>query len=318
MHQAIDTHHTIKDLSPEELAEYRQRLDQHLQNRKVDEALLQRAWQTAYRVAAMLYKDFGATQVAVFGSLAGQKWFSKGSDIDIAVWGMPSDLYFRAVAQTIGFSQEFRIDLVNFDNCKGQFRERIQNQAVPIEKNGICFNTTTAHDCQGTLIRREETNVVNQEELIQRISDGYTNVADAVRLIGEALQNIEDAPARYRRSIELEIARYLYDFYKQLENIFERIAREVDRSLPAGEEWHKALLQQMAEPRPTRVPVLSQETCVELQDLLGFRHVFVYIYGAKLDYEQMLKNAERVNKVFPSVSKELNTFIAYLKNEEND
>ena len=314
----MSTHRTAEDLSPEELAVYRRRLDQHLQNRKVDEALLQRAWQTAHQVATMLYEDFGATQVAVFGSLAQQTWFSKSSDIDIAVWGMPPDLYFRAVAQTIGFSQEFRIDLVNFDNCKGQFRERVQNQAVPIQKNGICFDTTTAQDRQRTLIRKEETNAVNQEELIQRISDGYTNVEDAVRRIGEALGNIEDAPARYRRSIELEIARYLYDFYKQLENIFVRIAREVDRSLPAGEEWHKALLQQMAEPKPTRVSVLSQETCAELQDLLGFRHVFVYIYGAKLDYEQMLKNAERVNKVFPSVSKELNAFIAYLENEEND
>ena len=75
---------------------------------------------------------------------------------------------------------------------------------------------------------------MNQEELTQRIFDGYTNVEDAVRRIGEALKNIEEAPAQYRRSIELEIARYLYDFYKQLENIFERIAREVDRSLPAG------------------------------------------------------------------------------------
>ena len=318
MQQPTDTHRIAEDLSPEELAEYRQRLDQHLQNRKVDEALLQRAWQTAHQVATLLYEDFGATQVAVFGSLTGQKWFSKRSDIDIAVWGMPSDLYFRAVAQTIGFSQEFRIDLVNFDNCKGQFRERIQNQAVFIEKNGICFATTSRPNCQATLIKREETNVVNQEALIQRISDGYTNVADAVRLIGEALQNIEDAPARYRRSIELEIARYLYDFYKQLENIFEHIAREIDKALPAGEEWHKALLQQMAEPRTTRVPVLSEKTFTELQDLLGFRHVFVYIYGAKLDYEQMLKNAERVNKVFPSVSKELNAFITWLKKQEND
>ena len=318
MHHSTDTHRTAKDLSPEELAEYRQRLDQHLQNRKVDEALLQRAWQTAHQVAAMLYEDFGTTRVAVFGSLAGQEWFSKESDIDIAVWGMPSDLYFRAVAQTIGFSQEFRIDLVNFDNCKGQFQERIQNQAVFIEKNGTCFATTTIPNCQATLIKREETNAVNQEVLIQRISDGYTNVADAVRLIGEALQNIEDAPARYRRSIELEIARYLYDFYKQLENIFEHIAREIDNALPAGEEWHKTLLQQMAEPRTTRVPVLSEKTFTELQDLLGFRHVFVYIYGAKLDYEQMLKNAERVNKIFPSVSKELDAFITWLKKKEND
>ena len=43
MHQSTDTHRTAKDLSPEELAAYRQRLDQHLQNRKVDEALLRRA-----------------------------------------------------------------------------------------------------------------------------------------------------------------------------------------------------------------------------------------------------------------------------------
>ena len=89
MHQPTDTHSTAKDLSPEELAQYRQRLDQHFQNRKVDEALLQRAWQTAHRIAAMLYEDFGATQVAVFGSLAEPKVFSKWSDIDIAVSGHP-------------------------------------------------------------------------------------------------------------------------------------------------------------------------------------------------------------------------------------
>ena len=262
--------------------------------------------------------DFGATQVAVFGSLAGQKWFSKGSDIDIVAWGIPSDKYFRAVAQTIGFSQEFRIDLVSFDNCEGQFRERVQKQAVLIEKNGICFDTTPANNRQATLIKREETNVVNQAELIQRISDGYTNVADAVRLLEEALQNLEDAPARYRRSVELEIARYLYDFYKQLENIFEHIARDIDKALPAGEEWHKSLLQQMAEPRAIRGPVLSQKTCTELQELLGFCHVFVYIYGAKLDYEQTLENAKRVNAVFPNISEELDAFITWLKEQEND
>ena len=318
MNQPTDTHRTAKDLSPEELAEYSRRLDQHLQNRKVDEALLQRAWQTAHRVAAMLYEDFGATQVAVFGSLAEQDWFSKGSDIDIVAWGISSDKYFRAVAETIGFSQEFRIDLVCFEDCKGRFRERVQKQAVPIEKNGTCFDTTAADNRQATLIKREETNVVNQEELIQRISDGYTNARDAVRLIAEALQNLEDAPARYRRSVELEIARYLYDFYRQLENIFERIAREIDQAVPKGTEWHKNLLQQMAEPGTTRSPILSQKTCAELQELLGFRHVYLYIYGPKLDYEKMLENARRVNAVFPNVSKELEVFITWLKQEEND
>ena len=62
MHHPTDTHRTAKDLSPEELAEYSRQLDQHFQNREVDEGLLQRAWQTAHRVAAMLNEDFGATK----------------------------------------------------------------------------------------------------------------------------------------------------------------------------------------------------------------------------------------------------------------
>ena len=65
MHQSTDTHRTAKDLSPEELAEYRQRLDEQFRNRKVDEALLQRAWQTAHRVATMLYEDFGDTSCRI-------------------------------------------------------------------------------------------------------------------------------------------------------------------------------------------------------------------------------------------------------------
>ena len=318
MHHPTEHHRTIKDLSHEELAAYRQRLDQHLQNRRVDEALLQRAWQTAYQVAAMLYKNFGATQVAVFGSLAGQEWFSKKSDIDIVVWGLPSNTYFRAVAETIGFSREFKIDLVSFESCKGRFRERIQKQAILIQNCETDFYTATADKHHTTLKKRKETDGVNQEELIERISDDYAKVEGAVQRIGEALQNIEDAPGRYRRSIELEIARYLYDFYKQLENIFERIAREVDQMAPVGEEWHKVLLQQMAEPTPTRAPVLSEATYIGLQELRGFRHVFIYIYGDELNYEQTLENAKRVSEIFPNVSEELNTFIAYLKKEKND
>ena len=313
MHQSTDTHRTAKDLSPEELAEYRQRLDQHFQNRKVDEALLQRAWQTAHRVAAMLYEDFGATQVAVFGSLAEQDWFSKGSDIDIVAWGMPSDLYLRAVAQTIGFSQEFRIDLVSFENCKGHFRERVQSQAVPIQNSEPETNTKFE-----THIKRKDPAAVNKDRLIQRISEEHIEITQRVEKIRADLQKLEKAPVEYKESLEILIARHLYDFYKGLENIFRRIARDIDGNLPQGEEWHKALLKQMAEPGATRAPILSEETCAELYKLLGFRHVFMYIYAEKLDYEQTLENAKRVNAVFPNVSEELDVFIAWLKCQESD
>jgi predicted nucleotidyltransferase len=121
MPQHTDTYRTAKDLSPEELKEYHVRLDEHLQNRKVDEALLQRAWHTAHRVASMLYQDFGAKQVAVFGSLAEQDSFSKWSDIDIAVWGIPNDKYFLAVSKAMDISGLFKVDLINFESSKGLF-----------------------------------------------------------------------------------------------------------------------------------------------------------------------------------------------------
>lgn len=309
MHQPIDTHRTTKDLSPEEIKEYRNRLDRNLQNRKVDEALLQRAWRTAHKIAAMLYEDFDATQVAVFGSLAQHNRFSEWSDIDIVVWGLSSDHYLTAVSEIIGFSEEFKIDLVKFENCEGLFLERVQKQSIPIQQNKTGAKLT---------IKKEVTNTLAKKEIIQRITDTYTNVKGAVKLIDQALHNIKDAPERYRRSIEVEISRYLYDFYKQLENIFEQIAHDIDKTVPKGKQWHKELLQQMAESNEIRAPILSQEIYLQLKKLLGFRHVFLFIYGGELDYEKMLENAALVNEVFPILSKELDVFITFLKKLEND
>ena len=297
MHQPTDTHHTAKDLSPEELAEY-SRLDQHFQNRKADEALLQRAWQTAHRVAAMLYKDFDATQVAVFGSLAGRDWFSKWSDIDIAVWGIPNDKYFRAVSEIMGISGLFKVDLVDFESCKGQFRERIQSQLIPIEEGEIYK--------------------VDRSELIRRISDEHSKIAETQKKIEERLKKIKTAPAEYREEIETTIAKNLVDCYRGIENIFRRIALDVDLRMPDGSRWHKELLTQMSEPHTERQPVISQETFEVLVELLEFRHVFNNIYGEELVYERTERNAKQVSGVFNTLSKELDAFIAYLEKQEND
>ena len=62
--------------------------------------------------------------------------------------------------------------------------------------------------------------------------------------------------------------------------------------------------------------VTSQQTYLELKKLLGFRHVFLYIYGDELDYEKMLINATLVKEVFPILSKEITTFITFLKKTE--
>ena len=292
MLQSTDTHRTAKDLSPAELAAYRERLDAHFRTRQVDEALLQRAWQTAYRVAAMLYEDFGATRVAVFGSLAGREWFSPRSDIDIAVWGLPTRAYFRAVSETIGFSSEFKIDLVDFESCKGRFRAQIRHQIIGIEKGEIYH--------------------VDRNPLIQRICNERAKIGKTVQKIAERLQKIVTAPPEYREETEIAIAKNLADCYQGIENIFKRIALDVDVDMPQGERWHQQLLEQMAAPKAERPPVISKRTFARLQELLAFRHVYNSIYGEELAYERTAENAERIGDLFAMFSEELETFIAFL------
>lgn len=255
MYHPTEDYRTAKDLSPEELAEYSRQLDQHLRNREVDEALLQRAWQTAHRVAVMLYEDFEATQVAVFGSLARRTWFSKSSDIDIAVWGIPSEKYFRAVWETEDISQLFKLDLVDFESCKGLFRERIESHAIRIEKG--------------------ETYPVDRNRLIQDISDERKKIERSISGIKKVLQRIETASVEYRIAIEVKMAKHVSDCYMGMENIFRQIALEVDLCLPDGSREHKELLAQMTEPYAERPPVISKITFGHLQEFLAFRYLFM-------------------------------------------
>ena len=287
MHRPTDPHRTTKDLSPQALAQYR------LQNRKVDEALLQRAWHTVHQIAAMLYEDFNATQVAVFGSLAEPDAFAKWSDIDIAVWGIPSEKYFRAVWKAEEISGLFKIDLVDFESSKGLFRERIQSQLIPIEKGAIYK--------------------VDRSALIQRISDEHNKIQETIGKIAERLEKIKTAPVEYREEVETTIAKNLVDCYRGMENIFRRIALDVDLRIPDGSMWHRELLAHMAEPRSERQPVISQETFERLQELLEFRHVFNNIYGEEPVYEKTEKNAKQIDELFSNLSKELDAFIAYLE-----
>ena len=68
------------------------------------------------RVAAeMLKKRFRATRVVVFGSLARKSVFTQWSDIDLAVWGVAPEEYYRAAGATmdIGLEDGFRVDVVD-------------------------------------------------------------------------------------------------------------------------------------------------------------------------------------------------------------
>ncbi len=48
------------------------------------------------QAAGMLKAQFGVRRVILFGSLAHTSWFSRESDVDLAIEGLTSDVYWRA------------------------------------------------------------------------------------------------------------------------------------------------------------------------------------------------------------------------------
>jgi len=67
----------------------------------------------------------------LFGSLA-RGDFNRWSDIDLAVWGVDSADYYRAVAFSSGFSSQFKVDLVDADDCSESFRQHILMEGVEL------------------------------------------------------------------------------------------------------------------------------------------------------------------------------------------
>lgn len=123
---------TALQVSPEAMAVYR--ATARRRREKEQRALArrrERAWQVARRAVALLKEQFGATQVAAFGSLVHGFWFSRISDIDLAVWGLRADDYFVAVAKLQDISPEFEIDLVAMEHCRPALRETIVREGRP-------------------------------------------------------------------------------------------------------------------------------------------------------------------------------------------
>lgn len=313
-------------ISPTELAACRKRLEAAWKSRVMDEGLLDRAWDTAYQVATLLYEEFGATQVVVFGSLTEPMAFTDRSDIDIAVSGLSNDAYDKAYGKVVYFDAPFKIDFANFDTSKGLFRERMKHQAIPIEKGTRPPNNTT--DVWQTLYKHlqrqvfptEEGDVyeMNRKRLTQRINDELDKIEGTLERIQRGLESIDVLPIAAREFIENTIATDLADIYMGIERIFERIGREVDMHVPRGSQWHKNLLAQMAEKRPERLPVISENTRRELEELLKFRHKVTNIYGKELRYEMTIPHAKSIGELFERVSEDMNIFTDSLVRREED
>ena len=308
-------------MSADQLSACRKRLEQMWKSRVMDEGLLHQAWRDAQEVAILLYEEFGATQVVVFGSLTEPMWFTKGSDVDIAVSGLSNDLYHKACIRIMNFDSAFRIDLINFDTSNGLFRERIKQRAMPIEKGTrpLLWQTLYKH-LQRQVFPTEDGEIyeINRKRLTQRINDELDKIDAILERIQRGLDNIDVLPVQAREFIENTIATDLADVYRGIEKVFLRIAGEVDMHVPTGSRWHKNLLAQMTEKRPERCPVISENTRHELEKLLEFRHKVNNIYGKELKYEKTIPHAKSIDTLSTNVSQDLNAFTDSLEKHGED
>lgn len=106
-----------------------------------------------------------------------------------------------------------------------------------------------------------------------------------------------------------------HDFYCGVENIFKKIASELNGGMPSGSMWHAVLLSNMHLEIPqVRPAVIAMETSKLLKIFLDFRHKFRHIYGFDLDFEKL----EELERLYPAAQKafrgDINSFLSFLDN----
>lgn len=146
-----------------------------------------------------------------------------------------------------------------------------------------------------------------------------------VARIGRDREAMESVHARLQRAIERvrsegaddvtlgAVALYLQNVYSALEVLFRRIAIELDGSVPAGEDWHRELVEQMTLKLPdVRPPIADDEMHRDLDLLRRFRHFARHAYVRAYEWQEMqepLASERRLMDSVPAALDELERFV---------
>lgn len=116
---------TALDLTAEELHSYR---PARVSNTPRTVERWEQACEVARGAAQLLREQFGAKQVVAFGSIVHRDCFTPWSDIDLAVWGIPAHQFYQAVAAVTGLSPDFKVDVVDAEDCAMSLRQIIESE----------------------------------------------------------------------------------------------------------------------------------------------------------------------------------------------
>ena len=126
---------TARELTPEELVLYRPWLRLAEGSRDpAREERRNRAWVVARAGAALLKERFGARRVRVFGSLLSEEAFTPWSDVDLAVSGLDSGLYYDAAGAVLdlGASFDVKVDVIDLDGCSSELRRAVEIRGMDL------------------------------------------------------------------------------------------------------------------------------------------------------------------------------------------
>jgi len=96
------------------------------------EARRERAWALAQQAADLLRAQFGASRIAVFGSIVHKGCFTPWSDVDLAAWGLKPEDTFRALGAVQDLSSEIQLNLVDIDTCAPGLRSVIETESIEV------------------------------------------------------------------------------------------------------------------------------------------------------------------------------------------
>ncbi len=302
---------TARKMSPSELAKCREKLRHQWENKKFEKDLLYCAWEVAYCVAAVLYKEYGASKVAVCGSLAERDWFTKNSDIDMAVWGISDDQCLKTICKKVNHNHKHhRIDLIDYEGVNCHFRKRVKQQVIHIKKSETYDHMMSDGIYPTTLEENENTYEKYKNRLIQYVKDGRHNINQVIDRIMKKLKEIEENTIKVDKNIIDCLAYRVATVYQCIANILKHIVRMVDMCVPTYWDSSDELLTQIAEQKVTRPHVLTHETISRLKPLLAHRND--YNNSATFVFEDVKRLAMQLKELVPIVFKELDTFAAFL------
>ena len=144
-------------------------------------------------------------------------------------------------------------------------------------------------------------------ETFSQIKQEFSNLH---RLIDSSHSLIEKVKTQDPDHTELlALASILHSFYMGFENIFKRIAQQIDEKFEKTDSWHVDLLESMIDTTTKRPPILTPNVKRRLRFYLGFRHVFRSHYSYELNWSIMKHLVLESEDILHSVEKEIQEFV---------